>query len=96
MTFFDKKKLKSRRIEIDKNAVSSGSPQVRQRLDRIRENYQRLDSMLTEVEAKIRTDERLSAIDQSITEVEITRKKKRWRPRTAPSRKKSKHPKKPR
>ena len=95
MTFFNEKKLKPRRIEIDKNAVSSGSPQMTQRLDRIHENYQRLDVILDEVEMKIRTDERLSAIDQSITEVEVAEKKKRWRPRKTTKRK-SKNPKKPR
>ena len=95
MTFFNEKKLQPRRIEIDTTAISSGSPQVQQRLDRIHENYRQLDSILAEVEAKIRNDERLSAIDESIKEVEISRKKKKWRPRNA-SKKQTVNPKKPR
>lgn len=95
MTFFNEKKLQPRRIEIDKSAISSGSPQVQQRLDRIHDNYRQLDSILTEVETKIRNDERLSAIDESIKEVEIARKKKKWRPRKA-TKKRSANPKKPR
>ena len=95
MTFFNEKKLQPRRIEIDKSAICSGSPQVQQRLDRIHDNYRKLDSILAEVEAKIRNDERLNAIDESIKEIEITRKKKKWRPRKAPNQR-TVNPKKPR
>lgn len=95
MTFFNEKKLQPRRIEIDTTAISSESPQVQQRLDRIHENYRQLDSILAEVEAKIRNDERLSAINESLKEVDVSRKKKKWRPRNAPK-KRSVNPKKPR
>ena len=95
MTFFNQSTpRRPHKIIIDSDAVSSTSPVVRQRMDRIAENYQRLDLMLTEIEAKIQNDERLSAIDETIVEVElnINGKKKKWRPRQ----KKSANPKKPR
>lgn len=95
MTFFKQKNLQSRKIEINTDSISSGSPQVQQRLDRIHENYRQLDSILAEIETKIQNDERLRAIDQSIKEVEIARKKKKWRPRKA-AKSKSINPKKPR
>ena len=92
MTFFNKKKLRPRPIEIDRTAISSNSPEIQQRLDRIEDNYQRLDSILADVETKIRSDERLNAIDQSITEieVEVDGRKRKWRSRktkTKPKRK---------
>ena len=95
MTFFIKNNLQPRKIEIDLTTVSSNSPEVQQRLDRISENYHRLDSILTDVESKIQNDERLSAIDQSIKEIELTERRKKWRPRPK-ARKKSANPKKPR
>ncbi len=95
MTFFKEKKLRPRKIVLDENAISSGSPQVQQRLDRIHENYQQLDSILAEVEAKIQTDERLSAIDQSIRDVETARKKKKWRNRKTAQKGRT-NPRKPR
>ncbi len=94
MTFFSKKILRPRKIEIDHSAVSSNSPEVVQRLDRIQQNYQELDRILDDLETKIKNDARLSAIDQTIQDLEIPQKRKRWRPRK--STRKSVNPKKPR
>ncbi len=100
MTFFNQKKSRSTPIEIDTTGLSSDSLEVRQQLDRIEDNYRRLDLILADVEHKIRSDERLNAIDQSITEIEIEvdGRKKKWRPRKPKSKssRQSANPKKPR
>ncbi len=83
MTFFSPEKLKQRRIEIDTTQVSSNSPEVQRRLDRIQENYQQLDEILSEMESKIAGDERLKAIDDANVDFEATfgiKKKRKWRP----------------
>jgi hypothetical protein len=94
MTFFDEKKLQPRTIEVDPEGVSCESPEVRKRLDRITDNYQQLDLILADVESKIQDDERLRAIDQSLQDVEVAKKKRKWRPSKA--KRKSANPKKPR
>ena len=93
MTLFYSTHSRSTKIDIDPLAVSSSSPSVQKRMDRIAENYQQLDLLLAEVEAKIQRDARLNAIDQSICEVELDTgtRQKTWR-----RRKKSAAPKKPR
>ncbi len=93
MTLFDSTHSRSTKIESDPLAVSSSSASVQKRMDRIAENYQQLDLLLAEVEAKIQRDERLNAIDQSLGDVELaaSTRKKNWRPS-----KKSAAPKKPR
>ena len=102
MTFFNPKKSRSRQIEIDPARLSSESPEVRRQLDRIEDNYRRLDLMFADVELKIRSDARLNAIDQSITEIEIEvdGRKRKWRSRKPKPKsagpKKSADPKKPR
>ena len=81
MPFFSAEKLKHRRIEIDRSEITSDSPEVQKRLNRIDANYQQLDSMLCDIEATISGDQRLSEIDASIKTVEKAAKKKRkWRP----------------
>jgi len=104
MTFFTPDKLRRRKIEIDRSVISSDSPEVQQRLDRIQENYRELDAILVELELKIQSDERLKAIDEAHVELEQTltiKKKRKWR--TAKSKTKPKrqatgsaNPKKPR
>jgi hypothetical protein len=91
MTYFSQPK--SKKIEVDPHAVSSRSPAVQQRIDRIVENYQRLDLMLSEIESKIQNDQRLNEIDQSILEIElqVDGRRRKWRPR-----RKTVNPKKPR
>ena len=100
MTFFSKKELQRRKIEVDRNSISSESPDVQQRLERIHANYRELDLILADIELRIRSDERLSAIDQSIVELDVfvDGKKKKWRPRhtTPKKRSKSVSPNKPR
>ena len=81
MAFFSPEKLKRRRIEIDHSEITCDSPDVQKRLDRIDANYQRLGSMLDDIEETISTDQRLSEINASIKSVDIRKKKKRkWRP----------------
>ena len=81
MPFFSDEKLKRRSIEIDLSELTSDSPEVQKRLNRIDANYQQLDSMLTDIEATISSDQRLSEINASIKTVEKAAKKKRkWRP----------------
>jgi len=102
MTFFKPDKLRRRKIEIDRSVVSSESPEVQQRLDRIQENYRQLDAILIELELKIQSDERLKAIDDAGVDFEQTvgiKKKRKWRPAgTKPKRagNKSANPRKPR
>lgn len=81
MAFFSSEKLKRRRIEIDLSAKTCDSPDVQKRLSRIDANYQRLDSMLGDIEDTISSDQRLSAINESIKSVDLPKKRKRkWRP----------------
>lgn len=97
MTFFKTPHQSTNRIEIDLRAVSADSPEVTRRMDRIVENYQRLDAMLAEVETKIQGDDRLREINDSIQEIElkIDGRKRKWRSRKK-SPKTSARPKKPR
>ncbi|MEQ1904494.1 MAG: hypothetical protein ABL888_09940 [Pirellulaceae bacterium] len=44
------RRYQSRKIEIDLQAVSSTSPEVAQRLERIKDNYQLLDEIWNRVE----------------------------------------------
>jgi len=81
MPFFSAEKLKQRPIEIDRNEITCDSPDVLKRLNRIDANYQQLDSMLTDIEDTISSDQRLSEINASIKTADIAKKKKRkWRP----------------
>lgn len=96
MTFFKPEKLRRRKIEIDRAVVCSDSPEVRQRLERIRENYQQLDVILAELETKIQSDERLKAIDAAhvdVTPQDGGKKKRKWRPGKSRPRPKSVAPK---
>ena len=99
MTFFSQKKSPAREVEKESTNLSSDSPEVQQQLDRIADNYRRLDLILSDVENKIQSDDRLSAIDQTIVEVEVEvdGRKKKWRPKRpkAKSQRKSANPKKP-
>jgi hypothetical protein len=72
MTFFSADKPKPRRIEIDASRIGSNSPEVQKRLDRIRENYDQLNSILAELESQFDSDERLKAIDDANVDFEIT------------------------
>lgn len=69
------------------NDVSSNTPQLQKRMERIESNFQQLDCLLNEVETMIQSDERLKAIDDSILEVELTvdGRRRRWRPRKSKS-----------
>lgn len=106
MTFFSAKKLKPRKIKVDADRINSKSPEVQQRLDRIQDNYQQLDSILAELEAKIQNDERLKAMDDAYVEFESAdggKRKRKWRSGKPPrptrgsrSRVSSTPPKKPR
>jgi hypothetical protein len=52
MKFFGRKTTIGK-LEIDSEATNSESASIQQRLDRITENYHRLDLVLTELEQKI-------------------------------------------
>jgi len=97
MMFFSQPQRHPAPIEIDPHALSSTSLQVQQTMDRIAENYGRLDLLLSEVELKISSDGRLSAINDSIKEIEIKvdGRKRKWRS-LAKTKQKSANPKKPR
>ncbi len=63
MKFFGKE-ISIEKLEIDLNGVSSDSPLMKKRLDRIHSNYEKLDAILAELELKISQDERISPICQ--------------------------------
>ena len=102
MTFFSADKPKPRRIEIDSSRIGSNSPDVQKRLDRIRDHYDQLESILANLEAKIESDERLKAIDDANVDFEMTfgvKKKRKWRaakPKLKARSTASSKPKKPR
>ncbi len=104
MTFFSPEKLKRRRIEIDESSVCSKSADVQKRLNRIEANYKELDDILVDLEARIKADERLNAIDDANVDFEATfgvKKKRKWNPAKPKSKTKrrrtaSADPKKPR
>lgn len=84
MAFFSPGKLKPRKIEVDQSAISCDSPEVQKRLDRIESNYEQLDTILANLEAKMASDERLKAIDESsAADFEQTfgvKRKRKWKP----------------
>lgn len=95
MAFFSPEKLKRKSIEIDHSEISSLSPEVQKRLERIEGNYQELEAILAELESKMASDDRLKAIDQSSAEdFEATfgvKRKRKWRtPKPKSKRRKSK------
>jgi len=95
MAFFSPEKLKRKSIEIDHSEISSLSPEVQKRLERIEGNYQELDAILAELESKMAADDRLKAIDDSSAEdFEATfgvKRKRKWRtPKKKSKRRKSK------
>ena len=83
MAFFSPEKLKRKSIEIDHSEISSSSPEVQKRLDRIEGNYQQLDEILAELESKMASDDRLKAIENTSPEdfeAEFgVKKKRKWR-----------------
>ena len=93
--FFNPEKLERKIIEVDNSAMTSLSPEVKKRLDRIEGNYQQLDEILAELESKMAADDRLQAIEETSPEdFEATfgvKKKRKWRtpkPKTRKRRKK--------
>jgi NH3-dependent NAD+ synthetase len=78
--------------------VCAESPEVRKRLDRISQNYEELDSILEQLEAKMQADDRLSAFEGDDAKFELTfgiKRKRKWRPTKAKS-KSAGRPRKPR
>ena len=100
MNLFTAKKFKSRKIEIAQSEISAESPEVRRRLDRISKNYDELDSILGQLEAKMKADDRLSAFDGDDANFELTfgiKRKRKWRSTKSKSKSKSTGlPRKPR
>ncbi len=77
MAFFGKS-LSSRKIDIDTKSLSSDDPDVLKRLHRIESNFDRLDEILSDLEARFELDERLTAeVDQEIEVNKIGKKKPR-------------------
>jgi len=98
MNLFATNKLKSRKIEIDQSDLCAESPEVRRRLDRISQNYDKLDSVLEQLEAKMKADDRLSAFDGDDANFELTfgiKRKRKWRSTKSKS-KSTRRPRKPR
>lgn len=106
MSFFGKD-LIPRKIEIDSSTLTSESDEVRSRLNRIDANYQKLSEILGDLETRIKEDDHLRAINESIDEkaleqgVDQPSKKRKWRPRKSAkgrskTRRKSAGPNKPR
>ena len=84
MAFFPQQKLQPRRIEIDHSGVSSQSPEVQDRLQRIDDNYQAFDELFADVQATIESDERLREFNAHLKVADLQPKKKgRWRSRSA-------------
>ncbi len=84
MAFFSEKKLRRIRIEIDDSSLKSDSPEILNRLDRIEENYGKLDEVLTGLEDRFANDEDFLRLFPEGEEpvFELPKKKKRkWRPR---------------
>ena len=77
MAFFGKS-LESRKININPDSTRSDDPEMQKRLDRIESNFDRLDQVLTDLEARIELDERLSVeMDPAAEEFSIRQKKPR-------------------
>ena len=74
MAFFSEKKLRKIRIDIDDSALKSDSPEIQSRLDRIEENYGKLDDVLSDLENRFENDE------EPIFDLP-KKKKRKWRPR---------------
>ncbi len=84
MAFFTDKKLRRIRIKIDESELKSDSPEILNRLNRIEENYGKLDEVLSGLEDRFENDEAfLSLFPEGEEPVfDLPKKKKRkWRPR---------------
>jgi len=84
MNLFRSNKLKSRKIQLARTEMSAESAEVRRRLDRISQNYDELDSILVQLEARMEADDRLSAFDGDDANFEQTfgiKRKRKWRPK---------------
>ncbi|MDA7870643.1 hypothetical protein N9007_01535 [bacterium] len=98
MNLFSANNLKSRKIEIARTEICADSPEVRRRLDRISQNYDELDSILEQLEAKMKADDRLSAFEGDDANFELTfgiKRKRKWRSPKSKS-KSNGRPRKPR
>ena len=95
MAFFTEEKLQRRPIEIERASVSSLSPEVQKRLQRINDNYQAFDEVFADVEATIERDEHLREFNASLRAADLQPKKKRWRSRDVRSTQKSGSGKRP-
>jgi len=83
MAFFTKKKLRRIRIEIDDSTATADSAEMQKRLDRIADNYQKLDEVLNGLEDRFKNDESIKLLlGDEAPVVEAPKKKKhKWRPR---------------
>lgn len=84
MAFFSEKKLRRFLIEIDDSGLRSDSPEIQKRMDRIEENYGRLNEVLASLEDRFENDDSFLSLfpDGVEQEFELPKKKKRkWRPR---------------
>ena len=102
MSFFGKD-LDPRKIEIDASTLTSDSDEIRSRLDRIGANYEKLSDILGNLEMRIKEDDQLRAINDSIDDAALesadgqATKKRKWRPsKSKKTRRKSAGPNKPR
>ncbi len=84
MAFFTDKKLRRIRIKIDESELKSDSPEILNRLNRIEENYGKLDEVLSGLEDRFENDEAFLSLFPKGEEpvFDLPKKKKRkWRPR---------------
>lgn len=103
MAFFSPEKLQPRQIEIDESTADCDSPDIQRRLDRIEQNYRRLDAVLIDIEDKLSKDDRLAALDNDQIDFESEfgiKPKRKWRPAKTKRNRRQKsasgHPRKPR
>lgn len=69
MQFFGRP-VSNGKIKIDTTNASSDSPEIKKRLDRISDNYQKLDVILSDLETRFETDERLKTTFEMNGELE--------------------------
>lgn len=71
---------KRQHISVDTDTVRADDPKVQQRLERIEKNYSKLDQVMSELEAKIELDERLT-VSQDEVPVETSKRVRKKKPR---------------
>ncbi|MEM7453959.1 MAG: hypothetical protein AAF456_06335 [Planctomycetota bacterium] len=94
------KKVPVGKIEVDRESTSAVSPEVMRRMERISDNYDKLNSVLAELESRIQKDPTLREYDRIAAEAAETGSEETGRrtkkKRSSRSRRRSAGPNKPR